>query len=187
MPCAASAHLCGAIPEIDIWRATRLMLERYGEPALDEGAEAEVLARAAEADNGVAVRRQTMAAVTQPANTSCRPARSTHRRNNWVYRVSGAQRGKRSRINALAPQPVICRSQQTRSLYFTAFRELRHGRMGYRSDKHPWDTPVMSITSMGMDRDIGKPFRTGRGGRGRRPERTPHSEAGADRPSDVVN
>jgi hypothetical protein len=69
-----------AIPEIDICRAIHLMLERYGEPALDEGAaRVEELARAG-ADDGAAVRRQTMAAITQPANTTCRPASSTHRR-----------------------------------------------------------------------------------------------------------
>ena len=48
-------------------------------------------------------RGQTMAAVTQPANTSCRPASSTHRRNNRVYGVSGVEREKRSRMTAFAP------------------------------------------------------------------------------------
>ena len=44
----------GATPEIDIWRATRLTLKRYGEPAPDEGtARVEALARAGE-DNGAA-------------------------------------------------------------------------------------------------------------------------------------
>ena len=45
---------------------------------------------------------QTMAAVTQPTNTSCRPASSTHRRNNRVYGVSCVQREKRSRMTAFA-------------------------------------------------------------------------------------
>jgi len=90
----------GATPEIDIWRATRLTLKRYGEPARDEGTtQVEALARAGE-DNGAAA-WPDHAAVTQTANTSCRPASSTHRRNNRVYGVSGVQRGKRSRMTPL--------------------------------------------------------------------------------------
>src|SRR5262249_47393106 len=85
----------GATPEIDIWRATR----RYGEPAPDEGtARVEALARAGE-DNGAAARADH--GCGHPiVNTSCRPASSTHRRNNRVYGVYGVQREKRSRMTA---------------------------------------------------------------------------------------
>jgi hypothetical protein len=43
--------------------------------------------------NGAAAWRQTMAAASQPANTTYRPASSTYRHNNRVYGVSGVQRG----------------------------------------------------------------------------------------------
>ena len=98
----ASAQLCGEISEIDIWRATRLMLKpaasRRSRKAPPEWRRSLATARTTAQRCG-----QTMGAVTQPANTSCRPARSTHRRNNWVYGVSGAPRGKRSRMTTFAP------------------------------------------------------------------------------------
>jgi hypothetical protein len=78
------------------------MLKRDGEPALDEGATpVEELARAGE-DNDAAVRRQTMGAVTQPANTTCRPASSTHRRDNRVYGFPGTA-GKTVSDDCLCP------------------------------------------------------------------------------------
>jgi len=49
---------CDVIPEIDIWRAATLMLERYSEKALEESASrAEELASAGD-DNGIAVRHR---------------------------------------------------------------------------------------------------------------------------------
>ena len=68
-PCPRIAQLCGAIPGIDIGRAARFMLRRYGEAVLDEGsARVKEIVRAGE-DSGGAVWRQTMAASTHPANT----------------------------------------------------------------------------------------------------------------------
>ena len=60
----------GVIPEIDIWRATTLMLKRYGERALEESAaRADELASAGD-DNGVAVWRRISEAVGQLVNTT---------------------------------------------------------------------------------------------------------------------
>ena len=74
------------------------------------------------------------------------------------------------------PNRSFVEPDQTRSFYLTAFRA--HDRMGYRGDTQHQN---------GMDRDIGKPFKTaavvesaGRIAVG------PHREAGADRPPDVV-
>jgi hypothetical protein len=56
------------IPEIDIWRAAQLMLERYGDRALEESAaRADELALAGD-DEGATTWRRIMAAVTQLAN-----------------------------------------------------------------------------------------------------------------------
>jgi hypothetical protein len=58
------------ILEIDIWRATTLMLKRYGERALEESASrADELASAGD-DNGVAVWRRISDAVGQLVNTT---------------------------------------------------------------------------------------------------------------------
>ena len=58
------------IPEIDIWRAATLMLERYGERALEESASrADELASAGD-DNGVAVWRRISDAVGHFVNTT---------------------------------------------------------------------------------------------------------------------
>ena len=60
------------IPEIDIWRAATLILERYGERALEESASrADELASAGD-DNGVAVWRRISDAVGQFVNTTPR-------------------------------------------------------------------------------------------------------------------
>jgi hypothetical protein len=60
------------IPEIDIWRATHLMLKRYGEQALEESAaRADELARAGD-DDGAATWRRIMAAVVELADTTPR-------------------------------------------------------------------------------------------------------------------
>ena len=57
------------IPEIDIWRAAQLMLKRFGDKALEEGA-----ARAGElmsaGDDGAVVWRSITVAVAQLANTT---------------------------------------------------------------------------------------------------------------------
>jgi hypothetical protein len=56
------------IPEIDIWRAAQLMIKRYGDEALAESASrADELASAGN-DDGAAIWRRIMAAVTQLAN-----------------------------------------------------------------------------------------------------------------------
>ena len=56
------------IPEIDIWRAAQLMLNRYGDNALEEtAARANELALTGE-DDGAATRRRIMAAIEQIAN-----------------------------------------------------------------------------------------------------------------------
>jgi hypothetical protein len=56
------------IPEIDIWRAALLLLNRHGERALDESAaRADELALAGD-DDGAATWRRIMAAVIQLAN-----------------------------------------------------------------------------------------------------------------------
>ena len=62
------------IPEIDIWRAALLMIERHGEKALDESAaRADELGLAGD-DDGATTWRRIMAAVTQLANkTPARP------------------------------------------------------------------------------------------------------------------
>jgi len=56
------------IPEIDIWRAAQLMLKRYGDEALKESAARADELVAAGDDNGAAVWRRIMDAVTQLAN-----------------------------------------------------------------------------------------------------------------------
>ena len=56
------------IPEIDIWRAAQLMLKRYGDEALKESiARADELVAAGD-DDGAAVWRRIMDAVTQLSN-----------------------------------------------------------------------------------------------------------------------
>ena len=56
------------IPEIDIWRAAQLMLKRYGDNALEESAaRANELALAGD-DDGAAIWRRIMSAVTELAN-----------------------------------------------------------------------------------------------------------------------
>jgi hypothetical protein len=56
------------IPEIDIWRATQLMIKRYGERALEESAvRADELALAGD-DAGATTWRRIMSAVTELAN-----------------------------------------------------------------------------------------------------------------------
>ena len=58
------------IPEIDIWRAANLMLERYGEKALQESVRrADELAAEGDHDGAVTWRRITDA-VAQLANTT---------------------------------------------------------------------------------------------------------------------
>ena len=58
------------IPEIDIWRAAQLMLNRYGDKALEESAgRADELAATGD-DGAVAVCRRIMAAVVQLANNT---------------------------------------------------------------------------------------------------------------------
>ena len=53
------------IPEIDIWRAALLMIERHGEKALDESAaRADELALAGD-DDGATTWRRIMTAVTE--------------------------------------------------------------------------------------------------------------------------
>ena len=58
------------IPEIDIWRAAQLMLKRYGDKALEESAAGAEELVAAGDDNGAAVWRRIMDAVTQLSNTT---------------------------------------------------------------------------------------------------------------------
>ena len=63
-------QLQGVIPEIDIWRATQLMLKRYGDEALKEcAARADELVAAGD-DNGAAVWRRITTAVADLANTT---------------------------------------------------------------------------------------------------------------------
>ena len=58
------------IPEIDIWRAAKLMLKRYGEKAVEESTiRAHELAAAGD-DNGTAIWRQITTAVAQLANNT---------------------------------------------------------------------------------------------------------------------
>jgi hypothetical protein len=58
------------IPEIDIWRAARLMLKRYDDNALEESAaRADELATAGD-HNGEATWRRIMAAVIELANVT---------------------------------------------------------------------------------------------------------------------
>jgi hypothetical protein len=57
------------IPEIDIWRAARLMLKRYGDKAGEESAARVDELVAADDDNRVAVWRRITTAVAQLANT----------------------------------------------------------------------------------------------------------------------
>jgi hypothetical protein len=56
------------IPEIDIWRAAQLMLKRYGDKALEESAARADELVATGDDNGPAVCRRIMDAITQFAN-----------------------------------------------------------------------------------------------------------------------
>jgi hypothetical protein len=56
------------IPEIDIWRAARLMLKCYGDNALEETASRENELALAGDDDGAATWRRIMAVVTQLAN-----------------------------------------------------------------------------------------------------------------------
>ena len=56
------------IPEIDIWRASQLMLKRYGDKALEESAARADELEADNDDNGAAVWRLITAAVAQLAN-----------------------------------------------------------------------------------------------------------------------
>ena len=64
------------MPEIDIWRAASLMLERYGEKALEKNT-ARADEPAADGDpNGAATWRQIADAVGQPSNKT--PPGSVH-------------------------------------------------------------------------------------------------------------
>ena len=90
-------------------------------------------------------------------------------------RITGFRQGSNF-LHGLAPNRSFVEPDQTRSFYLTAFRA--HDRMGYRGDTQHQN---------GMDRDIGKPFKTvavveGAG----RIAVGPHRETGADRPPDVV-
>jgi hypothetical protein len=81
---AADKLALAMIPEIEIWRAARLMLKRYGEKALEESAaRADELFAEQDHDNA-AVLRRIIDAVGQLANTkpSGRPlfAADNHRR-----------------------------------------------------------------------------------------------------------
>ena len=58
------------IPEIDIWRAAQLMLNRYGDKALEENAARTDELVAAGDDNGAPVWRRITAAVAQLATTT---------------------------------------------------------------------------------------------------------------------
>lgn len=58
------------IPEIDIWRAARLMLKRCGEKALDESTARADELLAEQDHNGAAVWRRIIDAVGQLANTT---------------------------------------------------------------------------------------------------------------------
>ena len=64
------------IPEIDIWRATALMLKRYGEQALEESAARADELMSAGDDDGAATWRRIMDAVTQLENDT--PPRAVH-------------------------------------------------------------------------------------------------------------
>jgi len=78
----ARGKFSDVIPEIDIWRAATLMLQRYRERALEESASrADELASAGD-DNGVAVWRRISGAVGK-SPTSFRPARSTDLPRHW--------------------------------------------------------------------------------------------------------
>ena len=58
------------IPEIDIWRAAKLMLKRYGEKALEESAKRVDELAAGEDYNGIAIWRRITTAVQQLANNT---------------------------------------------------------------------------------------------------------------------
>ncbi len=61
-------QLQSVIPEIDIWRATQVMLKRYGHEALKESAARADERVAAAGHNGAAVWRRITAAVAQLTN-----------------------------------------------------------------------------------------------------------------------
>jgi hypothetical protein len=56
------------IPEIDIWRAAQLILRRYGDKVIEESAARADELVATGDDNGAAVWRRIMDAVTQLSN-----------------------------------------------------------------------------------------------------------------------